>query len=143
MTKYYLLTIMTFCIFSCQNNSSNKPNESQNINESKENFEVFINQFYSDSIFQKSRIILPLDGEINEWSENDSVVKSNWKDRQISITNFETIQKYKPNTKHSIEKVNEICIERIFIENSGFSMERKFILRERKWYLKEYNISNL
>jgi hypothetical protein len=42
-----------------------------------------------------------------------------------------------------IEKGNEICIEKIFIENSGFSMERKFILRERKWYLKEYNISNL
>lgn len=134
---------MIFCMFACQNISSNKSNESQKIYEKKESFEIFINQFYSDSIFQKSRIILPLEGVINEWDENDSVVKSDWKNRKISITNFETIQKYKPNTKHSIEKGNEVSIEKIFIENSGFSMERKFILRERKWYLKEYNISNL
>lgn len=138
------MTILTIWILvACQNNPSNKSNESQSMNESTENFEIFMNQFYSDTIFQKSRIILPLDGVISEWNENDSAVKSDWKNREIYITDFETILKYKPNTKHTIVKESEKCIEKIFIENSGFSMERKFVLREKKWYLKEYNISNL
>jgi hypothetical protein len=143
MTKYYMMIIMTTCLFACQNNSSNKPNDSKNTNDTYEEFKAFINRFYSDTIFQKSRIIIPLEGEILEWNEKDIVVKSDWNNRKINVTNYETILKYKPNAKHSIEKGKETCTEKILIENSGFLMERKFILSERKWFLKEYKISNL
>lgn len=136
------MILMTF-LFACQINSQDKTKESESINVTKEKFEDFYDQFYSDSIFQKSRIIIPIVGEILEWNENDSVVKSDLKNKIINITNFKTIHRFKPNAKQSIEKGNELCTEKIFIENSGFLMERKFILLNGKWFLKEYNMSNL
>lgn len=143
MIKYFFMIIINAFLFACQNNSSNKSCDYKKSNDTNEKFEVFINQFYSDTIFQKSRIILPLEGEILEWDEKDSVVKSDWTNKKINLTNFETILKYKPNAKHTFVNGNETCTEKILIENSGFLMERKFILIVRKWFLKEYKISNL
>ncbi|MDR0801721.1 hypothetical protein [Fluviicola sp.] len=125
--------------------SCNSPHKDTSIQDTKrdsiEVFENFYNRFHEDSLFQISRILFPLPGhnidsdynpdekiEIFKWDKN------NW-DMQKKILD--------QNFKNELRKYNDSIIERIYIENSGFEIVRKFYLHNKKWYLGFYGSQNL
>ena len=116
------------------------------INNTVENFDEFLIRFYSDPDFQKSRIAQPLEGKILEWHETEDmeVVTSTWQEGEPEIiSDYEAIKSEIENVKHDISKTENSVIEKIYIENSGFFMDREFRLIDGKWYLCKYDISNL
>lgn len=113
-----------------------------------ENFEQFIKVFYTDSLFQVSRIVFPLKGERNIdvpiTATNvlgDSIItgwgKRDWrmltdtyfpnKDTVITINNERYVRK--------IKKGNKSVVIDTYIEDSGFSVKEIYALKKNKWYL--------
>jgi len=142
-TVFAFLIIITLAI-SCNRTNSNKgtvDNETERV----ESFDEFIVNFYSDTVFQQSRIIKPLTGEILEWHETeDSVIKSNWSDRDLPfVTDFSVLKESFKNAKQIFVENKESKIEKILVNNSGFSIEREYELKNGKWYLIRYDISYL
>ena len=113
-----------------------------------ENFEQFSKVFYTDSLFQVSRIVFPLKGERNIdvpiTATNvlgDSIItgwgKRDWrmltdtyfpnKDTVITINNERYVRK--------IKKGNKSVVIDTYIEDSGFSVKEIYALKKNKWYL--------
>lgn len=113
-----------------------------------ENFEQFSKVFYTDSLFQVSRIVFPLKGERNIdvpiTATNvlgDSIItgwgKRDWrmltdtyfpnKDTVITINNEKYVRK--------IKKGNKSVVIDTYIEDSGFSVKEIYALKKNKWYL--------
>jgi len=113
-----------------------------------ENFEQFSKVFYTDSLFQVSRIMFPLKGERNIdvpiTATNvlgDSIItgwgKRDWrmltdtyfpnKDTVITINNERYVRK--------IKKGNKSVVIDTYIEDSGFSVKEIYALKKNKWYL--------
>jgi len=113
-----------------------------------ESFEQFIKVFYTDSLFQVSRIMFPLKGERNIdvpiTATNvlgDSIItgwgKRDWrmltdtyfpnKDTVITINNERYVRK--------IKKGNKSVVIDTYIEDSGFSVKEIYALKKNKWYL--------
>ncbi|HJV78078.1 MAG TPA: hypothetical protein VJ602_06805 [Paludibacter sp.] len=113
-----------------------------------EDFEHFLKVFYTDSLFQVSRIVFPLKGERNIdvpiTATNvlgDSIIdgweKKDWrmltdtyfpnKDTVITIDNERYVRKTK--------KKNKLVVIDTYIEDSGFSVKEIFALKKNKWYL--------
>jgi hypothetical protein len=124
--------IITVSLINCSSNINKKSNELKK----EEEFNKFYKRFYSDSIFQKARIILPLEGEIRSEGKID-----NWEKGDIIVSSKETFLKDFPNMKSDIIKSDTVIKEKFWIDNSGFNVERIFILKEGKWYLKRYDIT--
>jgi len=142
-TVFAFLIIITLAI-SCNRTNSNKgtvDNETERV----ESFDEFIVNFYSDTVFQQSRIKKPLTGEILEWhATEDSVIKSNWTDRDLPfVTDFSVLKESFKNAKQIFVENKESKIEKILVNNSGFSIEREYELKNGKWYLIRYDISYL
>lgn len=142
-TAFAFLLIITLAI-SCNRTNSSKETVN-NETEKVESFDEFIVNFYSDTVFQQSRIIKPLTGEILEWHETeDSVIKSNWLDRDLPfVTDFNVLKESFKNAKQTFVENKESKIEKILVNNSGFSIEREYTLKNGKWYLIRYDISYL
>ncbi len=113
-----------------------------------EDFRQFLKEFYTDSLFQVSRIVFPLKGERNIdvpiTATNvlgDSIIdgweKKDWrmltdtyfpnKDTVIIIDTERYVRK--------IKKGNETAVIDTYIEDSGFSVKEVFALKKKKWYL--------
>lgn len=74
--KTFFITFFLLLNFSCQDRKSKKENKIVLLNENKvENFNVFIKNFYSDSIFQINRIIFPLENDIKIEKEYEEALK--------------------------------------------------------------------
>lgn len=117
---------------------------SQTSSRNPENFDDFISKFYSDSVFQQSRVSIPLDGEILEWdNEEDVVVESNWLGRKPEITGYETVKVTVEGSLQSFIRQQDSVVESIYLENSGFLLVRTFALKEGYWFLIRYDVSNL
>lgn len=116
-----------------------------------ENFDIFCESFYSDSLFQMNRIIFPessstVDSSSNYFDESvfPEFCKENWiilknnifRDKD-SIINVDG-RVY----KKRITKTKKSVIESIYIENSGCFTTLKFNLIKNKWYLTDYIVSN-
>jgi len=113
-----------------------------------ENFEEFSIKFYTDSLFQLSRINFPLKGlyniEVPETPKNpigDSIITS-WKKNDWNLLkndyfkNNESKVVIENNTYlRKIKKSSKTVIIKTYIENSGFSVTEKFALKKDKWYL--------
>ena len=142
-TVFAFLLIISIALSCNRINSKNENAEKQSVK--VESFDEFIDKFYSDTVFQQSRIEKPLKGEILEWHETeDSVVSSKWSDRElIFVTDYETLKNSFKNAKQSFMDNSESKIEKIQVENSGFNIEREFNLVNGKWFLVRYDISNL
>jgi len=136
--KYMQIVILVFC-FGCGN--SQQPNISTPL-ETIEDFESFYKRFYSDSAFQQSRIILPLEGIVKSW-DGDSIVEESWSDRDIVVSSKSVFLEHYRNLKVEIERVDSTYFEKYWLENSGFLIERIFVLKHCEWYLASYNISNI
>ena len=129
-----------------------KSNPQPSTNVSFEDFEEFYNKFYSDSIFQLSRIIFPLPGynsdiesEIpDDFAESSGIKKKEeyfWEKEGWQF--IKTIDNDTLIVKNFI-KTDTIVIEDLIIPNSGFQIERKFkISDDKQWYLVYYLYQNL
>lgn len=114
-----------------------------------ENFDEFNNSFYSDSLFQISRIIFPLVGEVNG---SDSIVsdehklkKEDWvilKNNYFKNGNDTAFVIHGEHFKGKMHKANKMVVQEVYIENSGYKSEMKFSLKNGKWYLTDYVIWN-
>lgn len=121
------------------NSGGNQPSSQK-----PEDFDEFIDRFYSDSVFQQSRVSIPLDGEILEWdNDEDVVVESNWLDREPEITGYETVKVTVEGSLQSFIRQQDSVVESIYLKNSGFLLVRTFALKSGCWYLTRYDISNL
>ncbi len=131
---------------SCSGIANKKDNNSErNFSEVVENFNEFINKFYSDTSFQKKRIITPLKGEKKFWDEKkDVILTTYWEEKEIpTITTFEKIHENMDKAIQDFVKEESRVIEKIYIPNSGFCLSRIFEMRKNKWFLVGYDISDV
>jgi hypothetical protein len=105
--------------------------EKKNIsNSSIENFDSFYDKFHKDSLFQLSRIKFPLKGGPDRGDINEEWTKENWHILKTMIYDVDTTQ-----YKVSYKKLEKSFIEKVWLEDSGFSFEYKFELINNKWFL--------
>lgn len=113
----------------------------------EENFDEFQKRFYSDSIFQMSRVIFPLESDIvdssssaSEYPQTPVLNKRNWimlrngffsKNDSIANINGRVYKRKIVSTKSKV-------VESVYIENSGFRETVTFSLKNGKWYLIDY-----
>ncbi len=105
-----------------------------------EPFDVFFDRFHADSIFQMSRIQFPLPGVNTDHMQMEDTVyhwtESNWElhhDFNLDTTDF------------IVEKniLDSLVVEKIYLENSGFIVERTFKKLEGLWFLVYFKNINL
>jgi hypothetical protein len=137
----------TLLLTSCFGNTSNDKNNSLKSNNPEviESFDEFIRKFYSDTSFQMNRIITPLKGDKKFWDDNeDIIVTTNWEEKEIpKITSFDKIHESLNKTIQDIVKEESRVMEKIYIPNSGFYLNRTFEMQNNKWYLVRYDISDI
>jgi hypothetical protein len=133
----FLLAITTAC--------TNSPEKSKHETLSQsvsEDFSSFYLKFYNDTSYQNERILKPLKGKIKAW--DDEIVKEeSWDNKKVTITPKEIFLQVYKNLKTDIVKKDTVVIEKYWIEQSGFYVEKRFVLRSSKWYLFSYDITNL
>jgi hypothetical protein len=132
-----LLAITTGCI-----NSQEKSNQTILNQPVSEDFSFFYSKFYSDTSYQNLRILKPLKGTIKAW-DDDVVKEESWDNKKITVTPKESFLQVYKNLKTDLIKKDTVAIEKYWIEQSGFQVEKRYILQSGKWYLYSYDISNL
>ena len=141
--KLLIFALSIIFIASSCDNKSQKTGKDKNI--ATENFDNFYKTFYSDTSFQLERIIIPLEGKILDWHlVKDSIIESKWNNIDLEfISDLKTKQPLIKNSIWSIDSTSESKIEKLYVENSGFFIEREFKTKNGKWYLIRIDISNL
>jgi len=142
-----LLLIIIFVFSGCDMNR--KKTEKKDYT-SKENFDQFAKAFFTDSLFQTSRINFPLPGShsLNVGSTFGDSICSEWKAEEWTMIkkmfpNQDSIIKIGQNVyKRKINRNDSVVEERIYIENSGFEELQKFVIKDGKWYLSYYSVAN-
>jgi hypothetical protein len=104
-----------------------------------ESFESFNERFHSDSLFQMSRTVFPLQGKYRDGWDSTQRTPSTW----VFMT--EKVKKVFADSDymHAYTEETGRVSEKYWIENSGFLSERKFELRKGKWYLVYFTDINL
>lgn len=105
----------------------------------RENFDRFNIRFHSDSVFQISRVDFPIDGISVSGFERHNWKKENWKFITVPVSEKNEVENY----EHSLIKNDTLVIEKFWIPDSGFEVERQFKLIKNKWFLVYYNDINL
>ena len=105
---------------------------------SDEDFKTFYTKFHQDSLFQTSRIKFPLKGIYKDGFRKENWTKENWNMLKTPIQEVDTLQ-----FKTSLYQTENEFYEKIWIENSGFSIEYKFKKIDGKWFLIYANELNL
>ena len=109
-----------------------------------ENFDSFYQKFHEDSAFQISRILFPIKGvkfDVMNYNPLDSnkIVEFIW-----TKENWDIHKKITDSTiKIETVKTDTVVKQHIYIENSGFQVERDFKLMSNKWYLFYYSYRNI
>lgn len=139
--KFMLVLILVCSLSACQNSNHNSDASFVAKNEVTESISEFLDLFYSDSTFQISRIVFPM--ESDDISENEIETHYN-KENWVILTN----SYFKGNDsiaiiggevyKRRVMKSENFYEETVFIEDSGFFVTMKFKLIDRKWYLFDY-----
>lgn len=99
-----------------------------------EDFFVFEKQFVSDADFQMSRIIFDNLGYIfddDPESEGVKLSPSNWTLHKTTLDDVRKMGQYKTSRKLTKDE----CIQRIWLEDSGFLLEYTYKKIKGKWYL--------
>ena len=143
MSEFLLILICLFNLMldSCsiiQKNTNETKSIKNTVNiisfQEEENFNIFLNKFQKDSIFQKERIIFPLKC-LSYDTENDSfsemyINKNEWK--------YIDFSKLPENYLKKIIKISDDEINYNFqIEDTGVSVNYIFKIYNSKWYLVE------
>ncbi|MEJ7912336.1 MAG: hypothetical protein WKF70_04220, partial [Chitinophagaceae bacterium] len=95
-----------------------------------EKFKIFDVKFHEDSAFQLSRIVFPLDGQHIDGFEKKVWVRNSWTLMKVPVGALMDTSEFKRN----IEMTDSSVAEKIWIEDSGFRVERIFKQRDGKWY---------
>ncbi|OFX60296.1 MAG: hypothetical protein A2066_02215 [Bacteroidetes bacterium GWB2_41_8] len=132
-----LFVITAGCI-----NSQEKSNQTTLSQTVSEDFSFFYSKFYSDTSYQSERTLKPLRGTIKEW-DDDVVKEESWDNKKVTMAPKEKFLQIYKNLKSDLIKKDTLVIEKYWIEQSGFQVEKKFILKSGKWYLYSYDLSNL
>lgn len=141
--KYFKIIFIASCLvlISCQNNK--EESSALNVKDKKiktiENFDQFDAHFHSDSLFQISRIDFPIEGLSVSGFDKHKWTKENWEFMVVPVSSKNKIGNY----EHSLVKTDTLVIERFWIPDSGFEVERQFKLIKDKWFLVYYNDINL
>lgn len=105
-----------------------------------ENFSSFYQKFHTDSSFQMERIVFPLPGiNTDDMTVEDTIYywhAIEWemhKPLNLDGTDF------KVETRESEKEV----IEKLYMDDSGFIIERKFELIDGRWFLTFFSNVNL
>ena len=110
-----------------------------------ETFEDFFNRFSKDSKFRISRIKFPIDGF------NSDETNTNAKDKPYKWEKedwlFYAAEDFTINTsgdvkKTEIVKTNSFVTYRIYKENSGYDIQYRFNVDNKKWFLINYSYKN-
>lgn len=100
-----------------------------------ETFDAFNNRFHKDSAFQLSRIVFPIGGRYADGENSHEWTSINWELLKEPVKELVDTTEY----KHSLHKTNTSVIEKYWIENSGFKIERHFEKIGGKWVLTYYD----
>jgi hypothetical protein len=161
MNKHSIVTLLTVIILSsCNTNETKKSDKIATLTDSSkvaelkkvsENFDDFYKKFYSDSLFQISRVKFPLkgndsmyenpeDGKMKDYENDTILIKNNkffWKKK--GWTFLKTLKKQGDfGYKKRIEKKVDIIREDIYSDNSEDRIIRDFKQIEGKWMLVYY-----
>jgi len=130
---------IAFLLATCQHLSTNNQASKSNF----EQFNSFYSSFTSDSTFQLSRVIFPLKGARYFFSDTFKTDSTLWtKDKwEFNRANIYQLDSAKFKTKILVQESG--VKENIWIENSGFMMERHYKQINGKWYLVYYLLSEL
>ena len=109
---------------------SSKPSKPTKISSKAEDFDRFYDKFHSDSVFQKSRIKFPLQGQEFNGNEKTKWTKENFGLLKVKIYDIDTTE-YKVDYK----KTRDEFTQKAWIDGSGYSSEYKFKLIDNKWFL--------
>jgi hypothetical protein len=117
----------------CQLGSPPKIATDQNGNE---DFPEFLGRFLTDTTFQYSRVAFPLQYPASEFDSlykiGDTVVltRDNFP-MQVPLENS-------PEVRQEMKKIGDMIIERLTVLNMYY-VERRFLLRDGKWYMIYYS----
>lgn len=104
-----------------------------------EDFDGFYQKFHSDSVFQMERIDFPLKGVYRTGDENPDEVNNDFRWNKESWKMQKPFEVDKTIYREELNRSDTLVVHRIYIENSGFSIERKFKLIKCKWVLVFYS----
>lgn len=95
-----------------------------------ESFESFYQKFHNDTAFQHSRIHFPLQGKkVDSTGEQDWTLQ-NWTTLTIPVFEVDTSV-----FNVSYDQQPRSFTQKSWIDNSGFSVEFRFEVIRRKWFL--------
>ena len=149
----FLLMVIIFCQLNTNCQADTKQNQNIQQQVLDENFDTFYKKFYSDSLFQISRITFPMKGINSDEYDPDLGDKNPpyfWKkkdwnflhtlDQNIVKDKHEYgVDVYKKVIKHN---TNSFVVEKIYREESGYSEERWFKKANGKWFLIYYSFKD-
>lgn len=140
--RLYLLLVLFIMTLSCrvfrEKNKAAAP-ATVTTKETVESFDNFNAQFHSDSSFQLSRIAFPIGGQFVDGSKHYKWTAKNWKLMKQPVSAKVNTTEY----KHSLTRTESLVVEKFWIENSGFMIERRFERKDGKWYLTYFENVNL
>lgn len=104
-----------------------------------ESFDSFNTRFHTDSGFQLSRIPFPIGGQCVNDVENTHWSKKNWEFLKTPVAlDTDTTE-----CRHSLVMSDSMVTEKFWIDQSGFKVERRFRLKNGKWFLVYYDDINM
>ncbi len=124
--KYILFVILCLSILSCTDNSS-IPMDPRG----REDFNVFHNKFYTDSLFQLQRIEFPMLGLSPNGEEQFIWTLENWQYLKPVIADGRDIDR-------QVVDMDNVMQERMLIQGK-FMIQLMYALVDNKWYLTNYS----
>jgi len=115
-----LLTLIFMC--SCQ--------QQCNRNKNAEDFEQFYDAFFSDAEFQNSRLQFPLKGSYTDFDTVMKWEKNNWEFLSFQILSADTSEFDIRDDRTDME-----ILQGMYCKGCGYSLEIKFELINKKWFL--------
>ncbi len=135
-SRLIFLFALGFAINSCRGTDKPQPDQIEPV----ENFDAFNIRFHADSIFQLSRISFPLAGHFADAASNhEGWTAGKWQMLKIPVGGYANTTEY----MHNIIKADSTVTEMYWIDNSGFKVETRFALIDKKWFLVFYDDINL
>ncbi|WP_421875448.1 DUF4348 domain-containing protein [Marinoscillum sp.] len=130
MKRTYLTCFILFLLVGC----------SKKLNTSRvdESFDEFYDQFHQDVDFQLSRVQFPLEGEYVDLDGEKPWRKEEWEPHVQKVTDISD-----PEYDTEIIRKETVVIDKVWLRDSGFSIERRFEKLDGKWYLVYYQTINL
>lgn len=149
---YFVYIILCTSLISCKNQSTRNikyyRDSIENLAKTKnlrvdDNFELFLNVFSEDSIFQINRIVFPVKGKVLELGEGSEYVEIITERNNHSHMDFRTRRKENPDGYTISSKVSNSAatVEVRGIDN-GIIIDYYFEKRDGKWMFISYTDSS-